>query len=129
VQHVDEQGVFLFTEPTDTFDPMRNTPLVVWWVFDEIAARLPDGYDVSTIEAYRDAFPGQPVYLVLHDEQLPPTLPDDRFVEVRVLAQPIHQWEESMTVRPDEAFVRPRGLVIWQLVGTCDPAVPVELKG
>jgi hypothetical protein len=114
----DQQGVFLFTEPTDTFDPMRNSPLAVWWIFDEIAARLPPDYDLATVERYQQAFPGQPVYLVLHGGPLPPTLPADRFTKVRELAQPIHYWEESMLLRPDEPVVSPRGVALWQLVGT-----------
>jgi hypothetical protein len=112
----DRQGVFLFTEPTDIFDPMRNSPLAVWWIFDEIAAKLPPDYDVATVERYQEAFPSQPVYLVLQGGPLPPTLPADRFTQVREVVQPIRHWEESMLLRPDEPVVRPRGLVIWQLV-------------
>jgi uncharacterized membrane protein len=111
----DRQGVFLFTESTDIFDPMRNSPVAVWWIFDEVAAKLPDDYDIGTVDEFQEKFPGQPVYLVLQGRPLPPTLPDDRFVEVRELAQPITFWDESTTVRPDEPITWTRGLTIWQL--------------
>jgi hypothetical protein len=112
----DEQGVFLFTESADIVDPMRNSPVIVWWVFDEIAAKLPTDYDFRTIEEYQQEFPGQPVYLVLHDEPIPSALPADRFVEVEQVVGTIHMWEESIIKRPDEAFSYTRGLTIWQLV-------------
>jgi hypothetical protein len=117
----DDQGVFLFTGSKDLFDPMRNSPLMVWWALDEVAAKLPPDYDLATIEAYRDAFPDQPVYLVLHDEPLPEQLPADRFTQVRELAQPLTYWEESITDRPDESFTHPRGLTIWQLTTDTPP--------
>jgi hypothetical protein len=111
----DKQGVFLFTGFNDLLDPMRNSPVIVWWVFDQVAEELPRDYDIDTIEEYQKAFPGQPVYLVLH-KGLPPKLPADRFREVKELAQPISYWEESITTRPDQSFTQTRGLTIWKLV-------------
>lgn len=112
----DEQGVFLFTEYTDIFDPMRNSPAVVWWVFDEVVGRLPAGYGLAAVEEYQDAFPGQPVFVVAQGAELPAQLPADRFELAREVVGTIEFWEESVDERPDEAIEQTRGVSLWELV-------------
>jgi hypothetical protein len=110
----DEQGVFLFTAPDSTIDPMRNVPGIVWFVFDQIAARLPADVDIDEIERYADAFPGQPVFVVTHGE-LPSGLPAERFAPGGTVTQQLTVWEESTSERPDEAFVVRADLAFWRL--------------
>ena len=59
------QGVFLFPQPASgIFDPERNAPGIVWFVFDQVAARLPPEYDIGNVDAYQQAFPELPVFVV-----------------------------------------------------------------
>jgi hypothetical protein len=110
----DEQGVFLFTAPETTLDPMRNVPTTLWFVFDQITARLHAEADIDEIDGYGDAFPGQPVFVVAHAE-LPPGLPAERFTLAGTVTQQLTMWEESTSERPDEAFVVRADLVLWRL--------------
>jgi hypothetical protein len=110
----DEQGVFLFTPAESTIDPVRNVPGTVWFVFDQVTARLHAEPDIDEIERYGEAFPGQPVFVVSHDE-LPPSLPAERFTLAGTVTQQLTMWEESTSERPDEAFVVRDDLVFWQL--------------
>lgn len=122
----DRQGVFLYGEypDHDVLHPLRNTPAVLWWVFDETTASLPEELDAGTVEAYAEAFPGQPVYLVLADEEgFPPELPADRFDLVDEIAVDL-EWLEETTAggpditRPEETRSFTWNLTIWQLAGT-----------
>jgi hypothetical protein len=110
----DQQGIFLFTTETTIVDPMRNAPGAVWFIFDQVTSRLHADDDIDEIERYGDAFPGQPVFLVTHDD-LPPGLPADRFTEAGTVAHQLTMWEESTSERPDEAFVFRGELVLWRL--------------
>jgi hypothetical protein len=111
----DEQGIFLYTPPNGTVDPMRNTPAVVWFVFDQVTARLHPEYDIDEIAAYQRAFPDQPVFLVTHGE-LPSHLPPGRFRSAGTVTEQLTMWEESTSERPDEAVGLRGDLVLWRLV-------------
>jgi hypothetical protein len=111
----DEQGVFLYTQPESSADPMRNTAAVVWFVFDQVVSRLRADDDIDDIDAYHRAFPDQPVFLLTHGD-LPGDLPRSRFSRAGAVTEQLTMWEESTSERPDEA-VSPRGdLVLWRLV-------------
>jgi hypothetical protein len=112
-----EQGVFLYTDWNGLFDPIRDTPAAVWFIFDEIAARLPPDYDVTDIDDYQAAFPGQPVYLVTHGDDLPANLPTERFTKAGTVVGQLTFWEESTSERPDEPIVLHDGLAVWELTG------------
>ncbi|HEY3139497.1 MAG TPA: hypothetical protein VGJ86_00110 [Acidimicrobiales bacterium] len=120
-----EQGVYLYTWTVDIYDPMRNTPVFVWWAFDEVVANLPDDFDMATIEAYRQAFPDQPVFLVLHEDAVPNWLPPERFQLVGVVKDHLtflEEWpmgpppEDEPARRPEDEVELPERLTIWQLV-------------
>jgi hypothetical protein len=111
----DEQGVFLYTEERSSADPMRNTPAVEWFVFEQVAARLHPDYDVDEIDAYQRAFPDQPVFLVTHGD-LPGHLPPSRFSNVGSVTEQLSVWEESTSERPDGSVVLRSNLVLWRLV-------------
>jgi len=112
------QGVFLFPQPVaGPNDVMRNAPGIVWFVFDEVPARLPSDYDIATIDEYRTAFPDLPVFLVAPGEALPNQLPTDRFRRSGDVAGEVVAWEESRDERPDEAVTTRWRLSIWQLTG------------
>ena len=111
----DDQGVFLYTEETTSADPMRNTPTVVWFVFDQVAARLRADDGIDDIDAYQRAFPDQPVFLVTHGE-LPGNVPPGRFRKAGTVSEQLSVWEESTSDRPDEARVLRSDLVLWRLV-------------
>lgn len=120
----DEQGLFLFTASTSIYDAMRNSPTAVWWIFDQTAAKLPDEYDIDTIDAYSSAFRGRPVFLVLRD-QLPDTLPADRFELADIVVHDLVFWEEWPMGQPgeDEKPHRPdhdeklvQALMIWRVL-------------
>jgi hypothetical protein len=110
-----QQGVFLYQESTGTVDPMRNTPAVVWFVFDQLTAHLHRGYGINEIDSYQRAFPDQPVFLVTHAD-LPANLPPERFTHAGDVSSKIKMWEESTSERPDEATVVGGDLVLWRLI-------------
>jgi hypothetical protein len=112
-----EQGVFLFPQPVSANDVVRNTPGIVWFVFDQVAARLPIDYDIATIDQYREAFPDLPVFVVAPGDALPEQLPTDRFQRSGSVAGEVVAWEESRDERPDEAVTTRWGGSIWQLTG------------
>ncbi|MGH9212803.1 MAG: glycosyltransferase family 39 protein [Acidimicrobiales bacterium] len=122
----DERGVFLFERPDagNIFDPLRNTPLGVWWIFGQTSAWLPEEFDMETIEAYQDAFPDRPVFVVSHDA-LPESLPEDEFENAGGMVNELIVWEEwpwgvpaegAPAQRPDNQLRMPQRLVIWQVV-------------
>jgi hypothetical protein len=111
-----EDGVFLFPQPQGgIYDVERNAPGIVWFVFDRVAARLPDGYDISTIEEYQRAFPERPVYLVTPGDALPEDLPTGRFTKSGTVRGDVVAWEESRDERPDEPVTTRWGVSVWQL--------------
>ena len=113
------QGVFLFPQPVSgANDVMRNSPGIVWFVFDEVAARLPSDYDIATVDEYQEAFPDLPVFVVAPGEGLPDQLPADRFRRSGSVAGEVVAWEESRDERPDEAVTTPWPVSIWQLTGS-----------
>jgi hypothetical protein len=119
----DDEGVFLFPmSESGLYDVQRNAPGVVWLVFDQLTARLPDSYDIGTIDEYQDAFDGRPVFLVAPGDQLPPDLPADRFVPARTVIGRVTLWEESLDDRPDESIFTDWAVTVWQLTGEPDPA-------
>ncbi|MGH2393190.1 MAG: hypothetical protein ACRDGH_06785, partial [Candidatus Limnocylindria bacterium] len=112
------QGVFLFPEPVSgSYDVIRNAPGIVWFVFDEVAARLPSDYDIATVDEYQEAFPDLPVFVVAPGEGLPGQLPTDRFRRSGDVTGEVVAWEESHDERPDEAVTTRWGVSIWQLTG------------
>jgi hypothetical protein len=111
----DEQGVFLYTAPSDTDDPLRNTPGAVWFIFDQVTSRLHSPYDIAEIDGYVDAFPGQPVFLVTSGD-LPASLPADRFTRLGTVTQRLTMWRESQSEVPAEADVLAGDLVVWRVM-------------
>ncbi|HEY8525565.1 MAG TPA: glycosyltransferase family 39 protein [Acidimicrobiales bacterium] len=112
----DREGVFLYGPASGVSDPLRNTPAIVWLVFDDIAAKLPPEYDIEDVEAYQEAFPDHPIYLVTHGDGLPAHLPRDRFIEVRTVVQNLVTWEETIDRRPEGPITETWGVVVWQLI-------------
>lgn len=116
-----EQGVFLYPTPGDEpYDPIYATPGAVWWIFDQVTAYLPTQWDLSTIESYQDAFPGQPVFLVTESRRLPARLPDDRFTPAGTIVEDLTVWEERTDRRPDQAETITIRLTAWQLTPSPD---------
>lgn len=111
----DEQGVFLFPPGSDIYSINRNAPGIVWLVFDQLAARLPETYGLDDIEQYGEAFPDQPVFLVTPDPQLPAGLPADRFTDVDTVDGTLVVWDETRDKRPDEAVETDMQVTVWQL--------------
>lgn len=114
----DEQGVFLFPPDENIYSINRNAPGSVWLIFDQIAARIPQDFDVSDVEAYQDAFPGKPVFLVTPGQSLPAQLAADRFTQAGHVADDLVVWEETRDRRPAEAVRMPMGVTIWRLATT-----------
>jgi hypothetical protein len=110
----EEQGVFLYTASNGPEDPVRNTPGAVWFIFDQVTSRLHPPYDIAEIDAYVDAFPGQPVFLVTGGD-LPPNLPADRFTRLGTVTQRLTMWRESQSEVPSEAEVLEGDLVVWRV--------------
>jgi hypothetical protein len=110
------QGVFLFPEPSaDYNDVVRNSPAIVWFVFDQVAARLPDDYDISVVDEYQRAFPGLPVFVVTPGEELPNELPPERVSKSGTVVGDVVLWEESLSERPDEAITTRWQVSVWRL--------------
>jgi 4-amino-4-deoxy-L-arabinose transferase-like glycosyltransferase len=115
-QTPDERGVYLYPQPRrGLYDPIAITPGAVWWIFDQIAARLPADYDLSTIEEYQDAFPDHPVLLVSDGDDLPPRLPADRFERTGVIVDDLVVLEETQDRRPEESRTFPWQVSVWRL--------------
>jgi hypothetical protein len=114
----DEEGVFLFPSGTNLYSINRNAPGAVWLLFDQISARLPDGYDLAMVEQYQSAFPEQPVYVVTPGAALPEQLPTDRFTMANVVTGEVTVWKETRDYRPEEQEVFPMGVTVWQLIGS-----------
>jgi hypothetical protein len=115
-QTPDEQGVYLYPQPRrGVYDPIAITPGAVWWIFDQIAARLPADYDLSTIEQYQEAFPDHPVMVVSDGEDLPARLPSDRFERTGVIVDDLVVLEETQDRRPEEPRTFPWQVSVWRL--------------
>jgi 4-amino-4-deoxy-L-arabinose transferase-like glycosyltransferase len=115
-QTPDEQGVYLYPQPdSGIYDPIAITPGAVWWIFDQIAARLPAEYDLSTIEEYQDAFPDHPVLVVSDGDGLPARLPADRFEQIGVIVDDLVVLEETLDRRPEEVRTFTSDVSVWRL--------------
>lgn len=112
----DEQGLFLFPPGQDIYDVMRNAPGAVWFVFDEVAARLPDGYDMDDLAAYAAAFPDMPVFLVERGGVLPAGLPPERFALAGRVQDEVVIWEETRDHRPDRDVSLDVDVSVWRLL-------------
>lgn len=123
----DEQGVFLFPRGQSLYDINRNAPGTVWFVFDQVAARLPDGYDVTNVEEYQEAFPNQPVFVVSPGDTLPDNLPADRFSPAGVVTGELTILEETRGYRPEAQVVIPMGVSTWRY--EADPQEVVAHRG
>jgi len=110
----EEQGVFLYIASRDVDDPLRNTPGAVWFIFDQVVSRLHPPYDITEIDGYVDAFPGQPVFVVTGGE-LPTNLPADRFTRLGTVTQRLTMWKESQSEVPSEAEVLEGDMVVWRV--------------
>jgi Dolichyl-phosphate-mannose-protein mannosyltransferase len=114
--HADgDQGVFLFPPGTDIYGINRNAPGIVWLVFDEVAARLPEDFEISDVQQYQEAFPDHPVFLVSPGRTLPAQLPSERFSDAGEVVGTLTFWEESRDHRPGRAVDRPMGVTVWEL--------------
>jgi hypothetical protein len=119
------QAVFLFPQPASgIFDPERDAPAIVWFVFDQVAARLPPDYDVGVVDAYQEAFPELPVFVVAPGEQLPSELPAERFTRSGTVVDDLVVWEESLSERPDDEVRMQWGLSVWRLTGPPSQPAP-----
>jgi hypothetical protein len=114
----DEQGVFLFPPGENIYSIERNAAGSVWLIFDQIAARIRQDFEVSDVEAYQGAFPDKPVFVVTPGEHLPARLPTDRFTRAGYVADELVIWEETRDHRPSEAVRIPMDVTIWLFEGT-----------
>lgn len=97
-----EQGIFLWAKTDGPSDAGRDLGGALWFSQDQISALLPGEDADQTVDAYQEAFPGLPVFVVTsNDEPLPPELAD-RAVDVQRTTALLPFWEESVTERPDE---------------------------
>lgn len=110
-----KQAVFLFPPGHDIFGIDRNAPGIVWFVHDQIAARLPAEPAMADVEQYRRAFPDKAVFVVDEGTGLPGELPASRFAHVGTVAGHLRYWEESRTARPSRGLVRELGATVWRL--------------
>jgi hypothetical protein len=116
-QSGDDQGVYLYPSPQQgIYDPIATTPGAVWWIFDQIAARLPADYDLAVVERYQEAFPDQPVLLVTDSDELPPQLPADRFELAAVVVDDLVVLEETLDRPPEEVRTFTWEVSVWRLM-------------
>lgn len=112
-----EQAVFLWTRPTGgVYEPARVFGGPLWLIGDQISAVLPDDPSAADVEAFADAFPGLPIFLVTPGGPPPSTL-EDLVAPAPVLDEAITLpfWVESDTFRPDRAEVLTIPLAVWQV--------------
>jgi hypothetical protein len=111
----DRQAVFLFPPGHDIVGINRNAPGIVWFVEDQIAARLPSEPAMADVAPYRAAFPDKEIFVVNEGDELPGTLPADEFREAGQVVGDIRYWQESRNSRPSHATVHRLGATVWRL--------------
>ena len=98
------RGVFLFTWPTlGLNDPTRNFPGPVWFIHDQITSALPPTPTMADVDAYRRAFPDNPIFVVSPGVPLPDGLDRARLERVHTYSTDIPVWQESVTLRPSRS--------------------------
>jgi hypothetical protein len=113
-----DDGVLLFAWPTHGIhDPNRNLPGPVWFIHDRTTALLPVEPTMADVEEYAEAFPGEPIYVLTSDGELPDGLDATRFRESSRHRGAISTWEETVQGRPDESFGLPQLVVAWEYLG------------
>ncbi|HKE72607.1 MAG TPA: hypothetical protein VKB57_03290 [Acidimicrobiales bacterium] len=111
----DQRAVFLFTPSRNIYGINRNAPGIVWFVHDQVAARVPAKPTLADIEQYRRAFPGQKVFLVNEGTDLPAGLPRDRFSKAGEVVGTLEFLEERKDVRPKENVRLTLGTTVWRV--------------
>jgi len=110
-----EDGVLLFAWPTlGIFDPNRNMPGPVWFIHDRTTALLPERARTADVDEYAEAFPGEPVFVLTSEPDLPAGLDASRFRRVASHEAAFPFWDESVVKRPDESTLVAAQIVVWE---------------
>lgn len=117
----DREGLFLWEPgqgccagPTQLF----ATPL--WFIHGEMSVLLPQLPERRTeiIAAYRQAFPGRPVFVVADSDQLPAGVSPAAVDPVDLFPVTLPMWDETYEERPTGAHDVRLQVAVWRVRGT-----------
>jgi hypothetical protein len=115
----DQQGVYLWAFADDEVTtPGRDLGAAVWLAHDQISVLLPrrdEAGAVRAVEAYREAYPDQPVFVVTPGDDPPPGELAEVSEPVHRLLQTFPMWDETTLSRPVEAGLYGIDLTVWEL--------------
>jgi hypothetical protein len=115
-----DQGVYLWYPQADPYDPTNLFGGAIWFIRDEVSARLPPEPTAADVQAYVQTFPGAPVFVMTSGTPLPPGLAEMPLEKVFDYTAYFPFWEESTTTRPDEPIQIVKTVTAWRLAGTGD---------
>jgi hypothetical protein len=113
-----QQGVFLWQRsPACCLYAQDLFGGALWLERNQISAILPT--DPTQVTGYlanfRQAFPGQPEFVIWHGQD-PPGLPGMRLVAVQRVNTALSYWEETETRRPDKDTTVPVNFVVYRVL-------------
>jgi hypothetical protein len=115
----DQQGVYLWAFADDEVTtPGRDLGAAVWLAHDQISVLLPrrdEAGAVRAVEAFREAYPDQPVFVVTPGDDPPPGELAEVSEPVHRLLQTFPMWDETTLSRPVEAGLYGIDLTVWEL--------------
>jgi hypothetical protein len=112
----DQRGIYLWQRPTRCCThPTVLWATPVWLELGEVSALMPgdEPRRRSYVEAFRAAFPGEPVFVVWEGTDPPGNVPG--LTPVLHLAGAMPSWEESDTARPGHANPVPYDLTVYRV--------------
>lgn len=125
-----DQGVFLWAKTDGPSDAGRDLGGAVWFSHGQVSALLPEADPDEVVDAYAEAFPDLPVFVVTSNGDPPPPALADRATEVQRSTQLLPFWEEQLLERPDEPGV-PYGidLTVYRIDTSTSAASPSVVAG
>lgn len=110
-----DQGVYLWWPQPDQYDPVNLFGGGIWFIKDEVSARLPAEPTAEDVVAYQRAFPDSPIFVMTSGTPLPPGLAQMPLQKAFEYTPYFPFWEESRTDRPDEPIEIVRSVTAWRL--------------
>jgi hypothetical protein len=113
-----QQGLFLWQRsPACCLYAQSLFGGALWLERNQISALLPDDQHqvAGYLANFRQAFPGQPEFVIWHGQGAP-ALPGVRFEPVQRVRTALSYWEETLTRRPDKATSVPLDFVVYRVL-------------
>jgi hypothetical protein len=114
----DDRGVYLWSAQPEQYDPTNLFGGGIWFVENEVSARLPAEPTADDVLRYQEVFPDARIFVMTSGTPLPPDLAGMPFEKVFERTAHFPFWEESTTTRPDEPIEIVRTVTAWHLAGS-----------